>query len=50
MIRRMQRNFGTKVTLNGTDDKGRITIEYYSRDDLDRFSELLDKLEDYPEY
>lgn len=50
MIRRMQRDFGTKVILNGTDDKGKITIEYYSRDDLDRFCEILDKLEGYPEY
>ena len=50
MIRRMQRDFGTKVVLNGTDDKGKITIEYYSRDDLERFCEILDKIEDYPEY
>lgn len=50
MIRRMGRDFGTKVTLNGTDDKGKITIEYYTRDDLDRFCEILDKIEGYPEY
>ena len=50
MIRRMQRDFGTKVTLSGTDDGGKITIEYYSRDDLERFCEILNKIEDYPEF
>ena len=32
----------TKVSLIGTDKKGRIYIDYYSRDDLDRISEILD--------
>ncbi len=50
LIRRMQRDFGTKVTLNGTDDKGKITIEYYSRDDLERFCEIVNKIEDYPDF
>ena len=50
LIRRLQRDFGTKVTLNGTDDKGKITIEYYSRDDLERFCEIVNKIEDYPDF
>jgi ParB family chromosome partitioning protein len=34
---------GTKVHINGTSKKGRIEIEYYSMDDLDRVAELLFK-------
>lgn len=45
MITRMQRNFGTKVSAIGNDRKGRIYIDYYTRDDLDRLSDLLDILE-----
>jgi hypothetical protein len=30
------------VSLIGTDKKGRIYIDYYSRDDLERISEILD--------
>ena len=44
LIVRMQRGFGTKVSAIGNDKKGRIYIDYYTRDDLDRISELLDKL------
>lgn len=43
LIVRMQRVFGTKVSAIGNDKKGRIYIDYYTRDDLDRISELLDK-------
>lgn len=32
----MQRKLGTKVSLIGNDKKGRIYIDYYSQDDLDR--------------
>lgn len=35
-ISEMQRKLGTKVTLIGNDKKGRIYIDYYSQDDLDR--------------
>ena len=45
LIVRMQRRFGTKVSAIGNDKKGRIYIDYYTRDDLDRISELLDKME-----
>lgn len=42
LIERMRFAFRTKVSLIGTDKKGRIYIDYYSRDDLDRISEILD--------
>lgn len=38
----MQRVFGTKVNAIGNDKKGRIYIDYYTRDDLDRLSEILE--------
>ncbi len=40
----MQRVFGTRVNAIGNDKKGRIYIDYYTRDDLDRLSEILDFL------
>ncbi|MDE7373511.1 MAG: ParB/RepB/Spo0J family partition protein, partial [Clostridia bacterium] len=36
MVVRMQRTFGTKVSLLGNDNKGRIFIDYYTPDDLSR--------------
>ena len=42
LIERMRFTFRTKISLIGTDKKGRIYIDYYSRDDLDRISEILD--------
>ena len=45
MINRMQRDFGTKVQAIGNDKKGRIYIDYYTRDDLDRILEILDLIE-----
>ena len=42
LIERMRFAFRTKVSLIGTDKKGRIYIDYYSRDDLERISEILD--------
>lgn len=44
LIATMQRKFATKVHAIGNDRKGRIYIDYYSRDDLDRIEELLSKL------
>lgn len=35
-ISELQRKLGTKVTVIGNDKKGRIYIDYYSQDDLDR--------------
>lgn len=45
MVSRMQRDFGTKVSAIGNDKKGRIYIDYYTRDDLDRIVEILELIE-----
>lgn len=42
LINEMQRVFATKVSAIGNDNKGRIYIDYYTRDDLDRIAELLE--------
>ncbi|MBQ3493807.1 MAG: ParB/RepB/Spo0J family partition protein [Clostridia bacterium] len=44
LINEMQRVFSTKVSAIGSDKKGRIYIDYYSRDDLDRICELIELL------
>ena len=44
LIGDMQRVFGTRVNAIGNDKKGRIYIDYYPRDDLDRLSEILEFL------
>ncbi|MCH5154560.1 MAG: ParB/RepB/Spo0J family partition protein [Clostridiales bacterium] len=45
MVVRMQRTFGTKVSLLGNDNKGRIFIDYYTSDDLNRLESMLSYLE-----
>lgn len=45
LVARMQRAFATKVSVLGNDRKGRIYIDYYNRDDLDRIAELLESIE-----
>lgn len=45
MVERLREAFKTKVSLIGTDKKGRIYIDYYTRDDLDRICELLEIIE-----
>lgn len=42
LVERMRFTFRTKVSLIGTEVKGRIYIDYYSKDDLDRIWEILD--------
>lgn len=42
LVERLRNTFKTKVSLIGTDKKGRIYIDYYTRDDLDRICEMLD--------
>ncbi len=42
LIGDMQRAFGTKVNAIGNDTKGRIYIDYYTRDDLDRLAEIVE--------
>ncbi|HEY8389640.1 MAG TPA: ParB/RepB/Spo0J family partition protein [Clostridia bacterium] len=44
LIYDMQRVFATKVTAIGNDAKGRIYIDYFSRDDLERICELIEDL------
>ncbi len=40
----LNRVFMTKVKLMGNENKGRITIDYFSKDDLQRIYELIEKL------
>lgn len=40
----LQRVFGTKVSILGDDKRGKIQIEYYSFDDLQRIFDLVEKL------
>lgn len=44
LIMDMQRVFATKVSAIGNDNKGRIYLDYYSRDDLDRIADLIELL------
>lgn len=44
LINDMQRVFATKVSAIGNDNKGRIYIDYYSRDDLDRLADMVELL------
>jgi len=37
----LKKSLGTKVTINGVSDKGKIEIEYYSGDELDRLIGIL---------
>lgn len=46
MVNRMQRVFATKVSVLGNDNKGRIYIDYYNRDDLDRIVDILNTIEE----
>ena len=39
----LMNSLGTKVNLKGGDKKGKIEIEYYSLDDLERIIEILTK-------
>ncbi|MEG1528119.1 MAG: ParB/RepB/Spo0J family partition protein [Clostridia bacterium] len=41
LVDNMQRAFATKVSAIGSDDKGRIHIDYYTKDDLDRICLLI---------
>lgn len=43
-VNTMQKKFSTKVNIIGNNKKGRIYIDYYSADDLDRIYDLIDRL------
>lgn len=45
LVHKMQRVFSTKVTAIGNDNKGRIYVDYFTRDDLDRMTEIIDKMD-----
>ena len=40
---RIKRVFSTKVSIKGNDKKGKIIIDYYSKDDLDRIYDLINR-------
>lgn len=44
---KMRLYMGTKVTINGNDKKGRIEIEYFDREDLERIISLLSDGEEF---
>ena len=44
LIGTMQRKFSTKVNVVGNNKKGRIYIDYYNSDDLDRIYDLITRL------
>ena len=46
MIDDMQRVLGTKVRVSGSDQKGKIVIDYYSQDDLQRIYDLLESIKE----
>ena len=46
LITRLQRKLGTKVTVLENDNKGRIFIDYYTTDDLNRLESMLAYLEE----
>ncbi len=49
LINRMQQALGTKVSLIGNDKKGRIYIDYYTTDDLDRIFDIVELVEENEE-
>ena len=44
---KMRLHMGTKVTINGNDKKGKIEIEYFDREDLERIISLLSGGEEF---
>ena len=44
LVSDMQRVFSTKVSVLGSDHKGRIYIDYFSKDDLNRIADLIEYL------
>ena len=42
LVSNMQRVFATKVSAIGNDNKGRLYIDYYTKDDLDRICALIE--------
>jgi len=42
----LQRIFGAKVKISGNSNKGKVVIEYYTEDDLERILEILGNISD----
>lgn len=40
----LERTFSTKIDIKGNDKKGKIIINYYTSDDLDRIYELIERM------
>ena len=49
LIEDMKRAFATKVTALGNDRRGRIYIDYFSRDDLDRIAKIVELIKANPD-
>ena len=47
VVENLMNYLGTKVRIYGTPEKGKIEIEFFSREDLDRILELILKMEEY---
>ena len=47
MLNDMKRVFATKVKLRGNESKGRITIDYFTADDLNRIYALVQQLKQF---
>ncbi len=45
---RLQRVYGTPVQIHERDGRGRVSLEFYSYDDLDRLTDLLFAAESRP--
>lgn len=45
LCHRITRLFGTKVSIKGNDNKGKISIDYFNSDDLNRICQFISKLE-----
>ncbi len=41
----LRRTFGTKVRILGTQDRGKIQIDYFSREDVERIYEIIEGME-----
>lgn len=45
LTQRLEHILQTRVTVVGTGEKGKITVEYFTPDDLNRLFEIIDKIE-----
>lgn len=43
---RMRETMGVRVTLTGSEKKGRIVLQYYSRDELEHLSDMITRMND----